>query len=84
MARVVEDKKGIRIVLGNVEVKGYKDESGNIYYLTKCLKCGQGVRQYVNRRGPKRLYCDNCKASGGVKIEDGKIVTKRGVLEIVE
>jgi hypothetical protein len=81
--RVMEDKKGIRIFFGNNEVKGYRDDSG-IYYLTKCVKCGAAVKQYINRKGPKRLYCDSCKASSGVKVENGALVTKRGRLEIVE
>ena len=82
--KVMEDKKGgIRILLGNTEVKGYKDEQG-VYYLTKCLKCGVPVRQYIGRKGPKRLYCDSCKTSSGVKVENGALVTKRGCLEIVE
>jgi hypothetical protein len=82
--RVVEDNRGgIKILLGNTEVRGYKDEHG-VYYLTKCLKCGAPVRQYINRKGPKRLYCDSCKASSGVKVENGALVTKRGRLEIVE
>jgi ribosomal protein L15E len=81
--RVVEDKKGIRVFLGNAEVKGYKDEHG-VYYLTRCIKCGAPVKQYVNRRGPKRLYCNNCKVSAGVRVEGNRIVTRKGVLEIVE
>jgi len=82
--RVMEDKKGgIRVILGNTEVKGYRDDFG-VYYLTKCVKCGSPVKQYIGRKGPKRLYCDACKTSGGVKVENGKIVTKRGTLEIVE
>ncbi len=82
--RVLEDKKGgIRVFLGNVEVKGYRDEVG-VYYLTKCIRCGAPVKQYVGRRGPKRLYCDNCRTASGVKVEEGKIVTKRGTLEIIE
>ena len=82
--RVLEDKKGgIRVILGNTEVKGYRDDFG-VYYLTKCIKCGAAVKQYIGRKGPKRLYCDSCKASSGVKVEDGALVTKRGRLEIVE
>jgi len=82
--KVMEDKKGgIRIMLGNVEVKGYRDEHG-IYYLTKCTRCGSPVRQYLGRKGPKRLYCDSCKTSSGVKVANGKIVTKKGTLEIIE
>jgi hypothetical protein len=84
MVRVLEDKKGIRIVLGNAEVRGYKDESGNIYYLTKCLRCGSPVKQYINKRGPKRLYCDSCRANSGVKIDGNKLLTKKGILEIIE
>lgn len=80
--KVLEDKGGIRILLGNVEIKGYKDEHG-IYFLTKCVKCGNKVKQYVNRRGPQRLYCDNCR-SASVRVDGNKIVTKRAVLEIIE
>jgi len=83
MVKVVEDKKGIRVFLGNTEVKGYKDEHG-VYYLTKCLKCGSPVKQYVGRKGPKRLYCEGCRVSGGVKVEGNRIVTRKGVLEIIE
>lgn len=84
MVKVVEDKKGgIRIFLGNVEVKGYRDDSG-VYYLTKCTRCGSPVKQYINRKGPKRLYCDSCRTSSGVKVENGSLITKRGRLEIVE
>ncbi len=83
--RVLEDKKGgIRVFLGNTEVRGYKDESGNIYYLTKCLKCGAPVRQYIGKKGPKRLYCDNCRSTGNVRVEGNKILTKKAVLEIIE
>jgi hypothetical protein len=81
--RVMEDKKGIRVFLGNTEVKGYKDEQG-VYYLTKCLRCEAPVKQYIGRKGPKRLYCDSCKAPSGVKVENGALITKRGRLEIVE
>jgi len=81
--RVLEDKKGIRILLGNVEVKGYKDEHG-VYYLTKCIRCGSAVKQYVGRKGPKRLYCDSCKSTGNVRVEGNKILTKKAILEIVE
>ena len=82
--KVMEDKKGgIRILLGNTEVKGYKDEQG-VYYLTKCLKCGNAVRQYIGRKGPKRLYCEGCRVSGSVKVEGNRIVTRKGVLEIIE
>jgi len=82
--KIVEDKKGgIKVFLGNTEVKGYRDEHG-VYYLTKCLKCGAPVRQYVGKKGPKRLYCDNCKSTSSVKVENGALITKKGRLEIVE
>ncbi len=82
--KVLEDKKGgIRILLGNVEVRGYRDDLG-VYYLTKCTRCGSPVKQYVGRKGPKRLYCDSCRTSSGVKVENGKILTKKAVLEIIE
>jgi late competence protein required for DNA uptake (superfamily II DNA/RNA helicase) len=81
--RVMEDKKGIRVFLGNTEVKGYRDDSG-VYYLTRCTRCGTPVKQYVSKRGPKRLYCDNCRSTGNVKVEGNKILTKKAVLEIIE
>jgi len=83
MVKVVEDKKGgIKVLLGNTEVKGYRDELG-VYYLTKCIKCGNPVKQYLGRKGPKRLYCDNCK-SASVRVDGNKILTKKAVLEIIE
>jgi len=84
MVKVLEDKKGgIRILLGNTEVKGYRDDLG-VYYLTKCTRCGSPVKQYVGKKGPKRLYCDSCRSTGNVRVEGNKILTKKGVLEIIE
>jgi ribosomal protein S27E len=81
---LVKEENGKTLVyLGGKWIQGGRDENG-VFYLTKCVKCGNPVRQYLGRRGPKALYCSNCKSNSAVRVQDGKLVTRRGILEIVE
>ncbi len=80
---VKEENGKVMVYLGGKWITGGKDDAG-IFYLTKCVSCGGPVKQYLGRKGPKKLRCDNCRTSTGVKVQDGKLITKRGVLEIVE
>jgi hypothetical protein len=81
---IVREENGkVQVYLGGKWIQGGRDENG-VFYLTKCVKCGNAVRQYLGRRGPKALYCSNCKSNSAVRVQDGKLFTRRGVLEIVE
>ncbi len=80
---VREEGGKVMVYIGGKWVTGGKDEQG-VFYLTKCLKCGSPVRQYLGKKGPKTLYCSSCKTGGTVKVQDGKLITRRGILELVE
>jgi len=73
----------VLVYIGGRWVAGGQDDKGAFFY-TKCTSCGGPVKQYLGKRGPKRLKCDSCSASSSVKVQDGKLITRRGVLEIVE
>ena len=81
---IVREENGkVQVYLGGKWVSGGRDENG-VFYLTKCTSCGGPVKQYLGKRGPKKLRCDNCSTSSSVKVEGNRIVTKRGVLELIE
>jgi hypothetical protein len=81
---VRENGGKVEIYISGKWIRGGKDDRG-YYYTTKCAKCGEGlVKQYIGKRGPKALYCEACRTSSTVRVEDGKVITKRGILEIVE
>jgi hypothetical protein len=80
---LVKEENGKTLVyIGGKWVAGGRDDKG-VFYLTKCVSCGAPVKQYLGKRGPKKLRCDNCSTSSSVKIDGNKIVTKRGVLELL-
>jgi ribosomal protein S27E len=81
---LVKEENGKTLVyVGGRWVAGGKDDKGAFFY-TKCTFCGGPVRQYLGKRGPKRLRCDSCSTSLGVKVEGNKVITRRGVLELIE
>jgi len=81
---IVREENGkVQVYLGGRWISGGRDGQG-VFYLTKCVKCGNPVKQYLGRRGPKALYCDSCKTNSAVRVQDGKIVTRKGVLELIE
>jgi hypothetical protein len=80
---VKEEGGKVLVYVGGRWVPGGKDDKGAFFY-TKCVACGGPVKQYLGKRGPKRLKCDSCSTSSSVKVDGNKIVTKRGVLELIE
>jgi len=80
---VREENGKVQVYIGGKWISGGRDEQG-VFYLTKCISCGGPVKQYLGKRGPKKLKCDNCSTSSSLKVDGNRIITRRGVLELIE
>ncbi len=40
-------------------IHGGKDDRGAFFYTT-CASCGDSVKRYIGKFGPKRLKCNSC------------------------
>lgn len=81
---LVREQDGkVFVYVGGKWIPGGKDDKGSFFY-TKCTSCGSPVKQYLGKRGPKKLRCDSCSTNASVKVEGNRLLTKRGVLELIE